>query len=123
MSAVTVQPEIKRLHSPDVFDLCSYVPDDPDSFGLLLQVLVGPAGAEGEESFNVMVCTPRWFDAHLEATDIRSGRHHLFVKRYDHAALLRYVTDFVAQCNGTPWEEVALRISRLGMWEFEDYRE
>ena len=51
---MTVHAEIRRLHSPDVADLTTYVPQDPHDFGFLLQIMAGPVGREGEESFDVM---------------------------------------------------------------------
>jgi hypothetical protein len=29
----------------------------------------------------------------------------------------------VANCEGDTWQQVALKVGRLGHWEFEDYRE
>jgi len=119
---MSIEPEIKRLHSPDVADLTTYVPEDPTDFGFLLQIIVGPVGREGEESFDVMVCTARWVGSHLGAERILMGRHFLFVDDYDYRRLEKFLREYVAQCSGTTWAEVADRIGRLGKWEFEDYR-
>jgi hypothetical protein len=118
-----IQAEVKRLHSPDVYDLATYVPDDPENFAFLLQVMVGSAGADGEDSFDVIVCTPRWLSDRLLPTKIMLGRHHLLVKQYDYTRLLQFLISFASGCRGATWEEVALRLGRLGKWEFEDYRE
>jgi hypothetical protein len=118
-----IQAEVKRLHSPDVYDLATYVPDDPENFAFLLQVMVGSAGADGEDSFDVIVCTPRWLSDRLLPTKIMLGRHHLLVKQYDNTRLLQFLISFASGCRGATWEEVALRLGRLGKWEFEDYRE
>jgi hypothetical protein len=115
---------VKRLHSPDVYDLSKYVPDDPEHFGILVQVMVCPVGEDDvDESFDTVVCTPSWLSTRLGSTDIELGRHYTFVKQYDFVALTRFIEDFAAQCVGTTWDEVALRLGRLGKWEFEDYQE
>ena len=115
--------EVRRLHSPDVYDLSTYVPEDRDNFGILVQVMAGPVGEPGEESFDVVVCTPSWLSGKLGPADIQMGRHYLLVKQYDYAKLRHFIERFAAQCAGATWQETALRLGRLGMWEFEDYVE
>ena len=56
----TLRAALRGLHSPDISDLRTYRPERPDEFGFLLQVFAGPEGQEGEESFGVVVCTPKW---------------------------------------------------------------
>jgi hypothetical protein len=114
--------ELRRLHSPDIDDLEEYKPADSDCFGFLLQVMIGPAGGEGEESFDVLVCTPEW----LKRTSTKEfilGRHHLIVFRYDYKSLVSYIAPYAEECSGKTWQEVAQQLSRFGKWEFEDYRE
>jgi hypothetical protein len=118
-----VRAEVKRLHSPDVHDLSTFAPEDPDNFGILVQVMAGPAGEQGEESFDVVVCTPSWLSDQLGPADIRMGRHYLLVKQYDYVRLRRFVERFAAQCSGATWQEAALDLGRLGKWEFEGYGE
>ncbi len=113
-----VQAELKKLHSPDAFDLEGFSPDG--SFGILVQTMVGPLGSDGEESFDVVVCTTEWFAANMNS-EIVSGRHHLFVKQYDYQALRRYIENYCDSCQGESWEAVSVKLGRLGHWEFEDY--
>lgn len=119
MQEYRIQAVLKRLHSPDVFDLVTFRP--VGGFGFLLQAVVGPIGSSGEEAFDVMVCTPDWFAAEMK-NDVVLGRHCLFVKRYDYRVLRRFIEGYCASCHGETWEEVAGKLSRMGRWEFEDYR-
>jgi hypothetical protein len=118
-----IQAEVKRLHSPDADDLERYVPDDPVKFGILIQVMAAPRGVDGEESFDVLVCTPSWIADRMAPNEIVVGRHHLLVERYDFAALQQFITQFAERCVGECWDEAAQRLARLGKWEFEDYQE
>jgi hypothetical protein len=118
-----VRAEIKYLHSPDVEpDLETYRPDDPEDVGLLVQVIVGAAGEPGEESFDVMVCTPRWLDREARRFGPLIGRHYLVVARYDFAEIRAFITKVVDAENAPTWRELAERLGRFGHWEFEDYQ-
>jgi hypothetical protein len=99
------------------------MPPVRDDFAFLLQILVGPQDAPGEESFDVFVCTPRWLLHNHQPTDIVEGRHNLIVFEYDFERLSDFITNRVTACEGRTWQELGERIGRLGKWEFEDYNE
>jgi hypothetical protein len=113
--------ELKRLNSPDVLDLQGWIPD-ADEFAVLVQLFVAPQGSPGEESFDVIVCSPEWIARRAREECIFDGRHHLVVAQFDYQELLQYITRYVSSCEGSSWREVAAKLGRLGRWEFEDYR-
>jgi len=117
-----MRAELKELHSPDVHDLATFVPDDPARFCVLIQLIAGPEGEPGEESFDVVVCTPAWLSDQVRAHGPFSGRHHLVVETFDWPVLREYFANLVRGCEGRDWREVATKLSRHGAWEFEDYR-
>jgi Immunity protein 8 len=119
-----MKPVIRRLHSPDIHDLENWTPEpgSEHKFGFLLQVLVGPSDGPGEESFDVVVCTPDWLHAKYPQDAVLSGRDHLIVFEYDFARLRDYIASFAESCGGSSWEDIALKLSRLGHWEFDDYQ-
>jgi hypothetical protein len=108
------------MHSPDVHDLRDWKPES-DEWAILIQLLVGPAGAPGEESFDVTLCTSGWLGRRAEDDGFIDGRHHVVVARYDYAATKQYFERRVSRCEGKDWPEVAQKVSRIGHWEFEDY--
>jgi hypothetical protein len=116
-----MKPQLKRVHSPDVNDVASYVPPDPGRFGVLVQLMIGPEGHEGEESFDVVLCTPRWLAEKLEQTEVLDLRHHLLMASWTWASALDYFERFLAEIDAPSWPEVAAIVGRLGRWEFEDY--
>lgn len=113
--------ELKRLHSPDIYDLENYQPDDSEEFGFLLQAMVGPKGKDGEESFDINVCTPKWLKENNGRSSIIIGRHYLIVGEYNYKSISEFIQGYLRTCSGDSWSEVAEKVSRLGKWEFEDY--
>ena len=113
---------LKGIICTDVDPLESYVPNDPKSFGFSLELLIGPDGQEGMESFQVTVCTPRWLEANHPPEDIILGRHYLIVFEFNYDRLLQRIEKYLRHCTGDTWQEVAEKVARLGWWEFEDYQ-
>ncbi|WP_086846907.1 immunity 8 family protein [Amycolatopsis kentuckyensis] len=116
----SARAEIRYLLTPDI-EPETYVPEDPERFMFLVQLIAGPAGEPGEESFDFEVCSPGWLAEQARGGPV-SGRHHVIVGRFDWPALVAYFEDLVARCTGADWAEVAAKLSRYGHWEFEDYR-
>lgn len=112
---------VHGFHSPDA-DLETFVPEDPEDVSLLVQIMAGPEGKQGEESFDVVVCTPRWLAQRVREEGPIIGRDHLIVERWDTTRVRRYLTDAVESHEAPTWPELAAKIGRIGKWEFEDYR-
>jgi hypothetical protein len=117
-----MRAQLKRLHSPDVADLQTFAPAEPDNFAFLLQLMVGPEHEAGEESFDVQVCTPKWLMTRYGGADVVSLRHHILLPKYDYAVMIQALRGMVEACMGSTWPEVAEKVGRIGHWEFEDYR-
>jgi len=89
---------------------------------LLVQMMVGPAGQAGEESFEVLVCTPRWLDRRVREDGPLIGRHHLVIERWDAARIQLCLTAAVESEEAPTWPDLATRVGWIGKWEFEDDR-
>lgn len=101
--------ELKRVHSPYIQNLESYMSENPEKFGFLLQAMVGPEGEDVEESFDIEVCTPKWLEENYGQEDVVVGRHHLIVREYDFARLIGVIKKYLKQCSGEDWAEVGGR--------------
>lgn len=110
-----MRAEFRRVHSPDVQALASWIP--ADDFAILLQMMVGQEDGPGEESFDLTLCTPGWLAQQLRDGDPIDGRHHLVVVGYDARQLERYLRTRVSACEGDTWQEIAAKLGRLGRWE------
>ena len=117
-----MRAKIKRFHSPDV-DLNSFAPEDPTKVGFVLQLMVGPETGDGEESFDVTVCTAEWLRERYADRPVVSLRHHVLISEYHYQALTTELSRLVQRCVGETWSEVANQVARIGHWELKDYRE
>ncbi|QTI67936.1 Imm8 family immunity protein [Gordonia polyisoprenivorans] len=116
-----MKAEIKSWYSTNV-DVTTYQSQDPDSDAVWVRILCGPPGEPGEESFDILVCTPDSLKPELETGGPLIGRHILLQSRLDLAAAYKFVDEYVCGVEGEDWTEVAEKIARVGKWEFEDYR-
>ena len=118
-----MKAELKRLHSPDAYNLEKFKPQDPTKFSILIQAMIGPEGKEGEESFDIEVCTPRWLEDAFNEGDVIIGCHYIIVMEYNFQKIDRAIRDYIDMCTGKDWCEIAGKLSCLGKWEFEGYIE
>jgi hypothetical protein len=116
-----VSPEIKGIYASDLYDLEEYVPEDQECFSVPVRVMVGQRGSEGEESFDILVCSVKWLEERLAKDGFLFGRHYLFVPAFDGKKIKGLLTKMIEPHTSNTWTEVARKIGRLGLWEFEDY--
>lgn len=114
-----MEAEIRYLLTPDI-DPGTFMPEDPGSFMFLVQMIAGPAGEEGEESFSFEVCTPGWLQEQARAGGPVSGRHRVIVGAFGWPALQRYFELLVSRRGDRDWHQTAVKLGRYGQWEFED---
>jgi hypothetical protein len=110
---------IKSIHSDDV-DLATFVPDRNDCFGLDVLIDIGPEHEAGIDYFRVFVCTPLWLTENVWLP--KWGRHMLIVRKFELLSIRSMVDKYLSECDGKEWNEIALKISRILAWEFEDYQ-
>lgn len=118
-----MRPKLISFFSTDV-DAClsKYYPSEPDNFGFLARLIVGEEKTEGGDIFDVMICTPQWLMSNFQESDIIIGRHYLIVFEYNYQRIYSRLKKLIENIHGDNWEEIALKIGRIGHWEFEDYQ-
>ncbi|HEX9502999.1 MAG TPA: immunity 8 family protein [Patescibacteria group bacterium] len=117
-----MQSEVKSIISAEIVDFNTYRPIDEKSFSFLLMVAVGPKGTMEEELFDIEVCTPKWLMDNHNLGEMVLGQHKLIVFEFDMQRILEKVKRLFDSCSGKDWNEIAIKLSRIGHWEFEDYR-
>jgi hypothetical protein len=113
-----------RLYGLDVdgADLDTVDVEDATHFALSVAASVGAEQREGGELFYFTVCSPSWVGQDPLPKGFAFQRHTLLLERWDPAMVERAIGDLCRNTSGCDWNEVALKLSRFGAWEFEDYR-
>jgi hypothetical protein len=112
---------LRSVYSTDV-DVDAYVSDDPGNAGVWIRLLVGPGDGPGEESFDVLVCTPLWLRDVIAKEGPQIGRHRLVVDPFDLPRAKEFLRQHVESIEAPDWPTLGEKLARLGYWEFEDYR-
>ena len=107
----------------------AFVPEDPSSFAVRLQVLAGPSDGGGFDSFSVVVCTPAWLSKHpdyrsgceLAGGAVMPGQSLWMVKRWDCDAVEAAVQQLLDSVTATSWDYLANWLGRYIPWEY-DYK-
>jgi len=117
-----MKAQVRAVYTIDMDQIERHEPADLRHFRIWVRAMVGPEGTDGEESFDISVCTPSWLDDECRRNGFVVGRHQLVVERFDAAYIKKVIIDLVEACEGETWQGVAERLSRIGFWEFEDYK-
>ena len=113
---------LRSLHlDPDPVGLS----DDPADFAFLARLIVGPSVGPGDECFDVQVCSPEWLAVRCANEQFVDGRHTVVttLHSYSEAGLRSFLARRVENVSGKNWRDVAEKVGRLGLWEFQDYRQ
>ena len=117
-----MKAEIKYIHSPDILDLKSYLPDKLNEFSFLLQIMIGEKGKEGAENFNIIVCSPNSFKSMFKDSDMFFGKSYLFMKSYNYQKMWDFLCKYVDSINGETWDDIVFEMSKIAFWEFDNYK-
>lgn len=127
-----IWPEVKHL-------FVAAPPDDPTHFGVAVQAFIGSTEADSSDSFDVLVCSPRWlFEAMArprpadEDVDILAWGYRSFPRtitmgaafwvmdRWDEDEVRRLLDAICTEVGpGPDWGSVASRIARFIPWEHD----
>ena len=118
---MTKRARVRAIYTSNMDDLARYVPQDPERFCVSVRAMVGPETGEGEESFDISVCTPKWLEYVCQRDGFVIGRHYLMVNDYNVPHLKKLIVQLIEKCEGSSWREAAEKVGRIGYWEFEDY--
>ena len=112
---------LKSMTSPDV-DLVSYRAEPPDPFRFLVEAEIGGNSSEGADLFQFQVCSPAWLATHSQdGPVILHG--FILMHRYTYEELQQTIQKLAWRFEADTWEEIAFKISKYALREFEDYKD
>ncbi|MFG3577667.1 Imm8 family immunity protein [Micromonospora chersina] len=114
-----MRAEVRHVRFPDME---SGQPFDPRNTWQLVEVYVGVVGEPGEEQYQVTACTPAALVDLLVRQPFLVGRHWLFVAEFSPAPVEAALRKLIENIEATSRTELAEKVGRIGLWEFEDYR-
>ena len=104
------------------FDFESYNSVDPNDDGQWIRLLIGPDSGPGEESFDTLVCTPRWLARRVEKSGPILGRHMLVMSPLNLSSAVQTLRAKAESVSGESWRDIVFELAQIGWWEFQDYR-
>lgn len=113
---------IKGYDSYEIEDFHTYKPDDALVFAVSINFEIGPVGSAGADNFQLTIATPEFLRIQYPGDVCYFLRHYLLVKEYDFSRILAFMTKYVNSLEAETWEQLAEKIGRVALWEFEDYR-
>src|SRR5258706_15775892 len=118
-----MKADLKSFYSIDIENpLKEFSPEIEDNFGFWARMIIGEKTKDGEESFDIMICTPKWLMANHNTSEILFGLHYLIVFEYNYQKIYDKLKRFIENIEGKTWNEIGLKIGMIGKWEFEDYQ-
>lgn len=117
-----IHAKLIELMSPDA-DLRTYIPDDEDDFGILIEATIGPVDGDGGDLFSFQLCTANWLRKRYISHAVVFLRHVILVSSYDFKRIEESIEEICVNATGNNWLEVAEKLSRYGLWEFQDYQD
>lgn len=115
-----MKASIKEMYSLEIeTSLQDYIPTEKDNFEIVIRLMIGTKNEDTAESFDITVCSAKRIMAINEFAIW--GKSFLIVDSYDCDKITNVIKHRIESIVGKDWDDLAVKISRLADWEFEDY--
>lgn len=113
---------IREYECYDSDDLSTYNPEEPQVFGFTLAFSIGVEGQTSSDLFEVLVASAPYLAQRYPEQAVVFLRHIILASDYNVNAAVALMNKFVSSLEGSSWQELAIKISAVARWEYEDYR-
>jgi len=111
-------PELKWLTSPDLEQ--GTRPPNPKNCSIFLEAGIGSGEVEGADIFGFTVVTPAFV---AKCQEKRWGRGYLLLPEFTWEEVEQALSRLLSHCVGASWQEIAGKLNRELLWEFDGYRD
>ncbi len=118
-----MRPRIESIGTPDGEPLESIKVADVRSFNEVVRVLIGPSVGEGEEIFDIYICSPGWIECQCEEKGYWLARRTWVLSHWEVSLVRRAIQETVLRVTGNSWQAISQQLAAFMMWEFQDYKE
>ena len=116
-----MRAELKDVSSIDVESLEGFTPDDPTCFLVWVTLSIGIEGTDAADNFRALICSVRSLGAMVAESGVIVGQPLIVADAWDFPLIRQRVEDYCTGCEGEEWEDILPMLTRLGLWEFENY--
>ncbi len=106
----------------DYDPLYLYQPEDISMFRLWLEVSVGVEGEEGEEVFQIFICSQKWLEKKIKEYTFFVGLHAIIMDEYNYDNLCRILNSLFC-IEGSNYEEISNKLGQIALSEHQQYRD
>jgi hypothetical protein len=118
-----MRPTIRYVCTITHEEIESFHPQNPSNFETVVRMMIGPEGEQGEESFDISICTPDWLRDQCEQSGFFFPRRRLVVSHWNPDFVRQFISKRISTMTAESWKDLAAKISEFSNWEFEAYRE
>ena len=103
-------------------NLNTYSPEIPRNFCVWLTLTIGSESEEGNNLFQVGICTVTWLSHQLSINNAYILRHLILVEKFDFELIKDSIYKIIKIAERSSWEESVQVLCRYFSWEFEDHQ-
>lgn len=118
-----MRAHLKQIVSPDVEALDTFRPDDPTRFLIPVILSIGLEGTDAADDFSTMICSARSLAALAAENKVLAGQAFIIAETWDFPLIRERIAAYCASCEGETWEDILPMLTRLGVWEFENFED
>ena len=116
-----MRAELKDMSSLGVEPLESFTPDDPTQFSLWVTLSIGVQGFDAADNFQALICSTHNLMDIVRQSGALVGQPLIVAETWNLPLIKQRIEDYCAACQGEEWEDILPMLTRLGLWEFENY--